>query len=248
MFARLIITVVISSFWLVMTALYIRVQFFPNYQPGWFHIPVPHVLNLVFNSEQSSTLAIYQGEYRIGTVYVRPLLDESNDVTSYIMVNGEVTIKLPGVRKRVTFRNKMGFIDNYQSVAEFESGIRMKNPEFELEIESAAGSEAITYRVSGANDTTLREGSGTVPEILAASPLGEAGISLDALQQVAATPAQPTARRATTQLASQEIEVYRISIPVDASSYLEIDVSQLGRVVGVRTPYGIKLVSEGVDL
>ncbi len=231
-----------------MMVTYVRVQLLPSNQPAWFSIPVEHVLNLVMRSEQSSALDIYQGELKIGTVYVRPVLDDAGEPTNAIMVNGEVTVKLPGVRKRIIFRSRYKFADGYQRLLEFESGIRMRNPDFELELSSAAGSDIISYRATGENDQIISEGAGTVAEILAASPLGEAGLSVDALQQVSASTLQPTARRATTQLGTQKIEVYRITIPQGANTHLEIDVSQLGRIVAVNSPYGIKLYSEGLKL
>lgn len=240
------IIVGVAAFWLIMTGLYVRLQVAPSEQPSWMSIPPGHVINLVFGGDESSALDIFQNGLKIGTLYVRPFGGEGVPGERRIAVNGEISIKFPGARERMTFRSEFNFSREFETLNAFDFSMRLRDPEFELAVSSGEGSGVIDYRATGPGGDVLREGSGTLGGILADTPLAGAGLRAEDMLPAMAAGA-PRAVRGTATLAGQPVEVYRLIIPHGNDLRSEINVSLLGRILSVSTPFGIHLLTEGID-
>lgn len=247
MLHRTVITAIVS-FWLVMVGLYVRLEVFPESMPSWMAVPVSHVVDLVLRSSDSSTLAIHQGGERIGTLYVRGSHPKNGDGSLPLLLNGELTLRLPGAPQRLTFRSRVDVSPGTNAIESLEFALRLRQPEleFRLDYDQSGG---VTYKLTGAGGELLQSGGGTTPaELLAATPLAAVGVSYERVRNMARDVRPPTAHRATARLAKESIPVYRLIVPHGQSLESQIDVSQLGRILRVTTPFGVTLLAEGIDL
>ncbi len=241
-----IIIAIVSLFWLAMVGLYVRLQVFPETMPAWLVVPVPHVMELVLRSADSSTLAIYQSGKRIGTLYVRGSMPKPSDPLRQLLLNGELSLPLPGASEKLTFRSRLDFVPEAQTIHALDLTLRMRQQAMEFHL-TYDGTGSISYALTGGDGRPVHTATGSLEELLAATPLGKSGISMERVRALARDASPPVAHRDTIKLAGESIPVYRLTLPLGESLSSQIDISQLGRILRITTPFGMTLLAEGIE-
>lgn len=229
-----------------MVGLYIRLQVFPESMPAWLTVPIPHVIDLILHSPDSSTLTIHQHSQRIGTLYIRTSAPKVANETRQLLLNGELSPPIPGTPQRMTFRSRMDISEALGRIQAMYFILRINNPGLEFRLDLDEGG-SITYSLDTADGQPIQSASGTLDELLANTPLASSGFSLQRIRSIADNASPPTAHRATAKLAGESIPVYRLTLPHGESLTTHIDVSQLGRVLRISTPFGVTLLAEGIE-
>lgn len=231
----------VVGFWLVMSALLLRLQFQPD-TSGVLAVPVEHVLRLLFTRGQASELNIMMGDMRYGTMIVRPL---SSGTGRELHIAGSTLLRMPLLpHDRLMWEGTLD-MESAGAVAGAHGTLALRESGSRVQFSVDKASSRLRYRV-GTREIPGEELSVPLTREGAADLLRRAGINPAALQAVdAGTLAMKiTAKRGDLNFREEKIESYKISIAQDEVMLAEIYVSQLGQIMTVKTATGLRLVPD----
>jgi len=243
-----IFAAMVVAFWLLMTGLLVRSRLQPEEVPAWLRVPPEHVLNLMFRQQEDSELLILEGGRRRGSLYLMPRRDE--DGGRRLVLNGELFLRLPGMRKtqRVMYDGILSMGEQYV-VRGFKGRISLRDPAVtaSAEVDPVAGSYRYETVESGQSTAS---GEGTFADLLKDPRLAAFGISparMESLRDAGAgvvIEAHPSELRAHR----ERIETYQLSVRHGEGIAWVFHVSPTGRVLRIDTPIGYVLAAEGLEV
>ncbi|MDP9292610.1 MAG: hypothetical protein M3O82_09645 [Verrucomicrobiota bacterium] len=235
-------SIFIVIFWIVMTALLVRLEIAPE-SSELLDVPISHVVGLIFTHEQSSSLNIYDGTSLIGTLTLRPESPAPNERS--LTFSGYVSTRLPMTDRQRIGLSGVARMDAALAITDMKCNVTLLKPPTELQtsIEPHAGvakyrliSEGVTgpeYQIglseNGARDALKSAGfEGLVP----------GGLPANMPRPIA------TARRAQFKLRNDNIDAYLLRVQQGETVMAEIYVSQLGQILWAKTVLGYTLSSD----
>ena len=248
------LTAVIVAFWLVMTAMLVRVEFAPN-DSNLLPVPPEHVFKQMFLHEQASDLVLCHGRDRLGVFHLQPkhLPTAPDGPANMVTFTGNFSLSLPGgpPNQRLNLHGSLD-LDNRQAVRRFDFKAYLHEPKQTLPslgfaLDGLPGSNQCHYQVLRA-DVVQKEASGTPAQLLDDPDLRVLGFDprpmlVNAGQQQAAS-TKLTARRSSIRSNGEVIETYLLTIQHAESIESTIQVSQLGQILIVKTFAGYDLYDE----
>ncbi len=257
MFYRLFI-VGIVVFWLLMAALLVRTELFPD-RDYRLPMPVDYVGRLVFRHEQPSDLVMSYQRHRLdGTFHVQPKRvpasgDGKTPPTNLLNVSGNLPLTLPSAGKqRIVFHGSLE-VDDHEQVERVDLSLSIHEPKqaaaaVTLHFDGRPAQNQWHYQLTRGN-TTLLEGDGTPEAMLGSVDLRAYGIDPQvfspANQQMAVT---LTAHRGVLRVGDEDIETYVLLIRQGDNLETAIHINQLGQILAVKTFLGYDLYDETLAL
>lgn len=228
----------VVAFWLVMSALLLRLELSPE-RSGFFDIPVSHVVSLAFAHEQPSVLTIYEKGDQVGTLLLRP---KSGNGRRELHLSGNIGVGLPWTeRQRITWSGQFHF-DRKLQLQSLEISLGSRNPAIEIRLWSDLSSRAGSYEV-WQQDELLQRGFfelDELPELARQFGWNNALVHSVRTQRV-------TARPAELRVGKEKIEAYLVLLTREQETLAEVYVSQLGQVLKANTIFGYSLSAEGLQ-
>lgn len=234
----------IVAFWLVMTALLIRLEIHPD-QSRVLDVPVSHVLRLVFDHDQQSLLSVKENDLPVGIVSFRP--NTATDGSHSLDCTGNLTLHLPMTdRQRISW-NATVDMDRKLATREFKLDLAIREPAYRIALSSKTEERAIHYEVQESGKV-LSSGTFSLDGSDTATMLQQMGIGADLLRNAQANFVSPTAtaRQSERRIKGEKIEVYQITVRQGETTVADIFITQLGQVLMVNTPFGYHLATEGL--
>ena len=248
---RLLITAIVL-FWVVMNVALIRLWLWPE-GSDILTVPVAHVFKQLFLHEQPSNLAISQSGKRVGGFVLKPRHDEATGVRT-VDFAGNLILKLP-------LMNQQPFA--WRGRADLDRGLVLRK--LELHFESRAKSESamaveivvegpekkLTYNLQQNGQRIMGE-SVSLDETGARAVLTALGVDPAFVTQAAtagtgaelAGQFKLTARQTQLDIRGDRVEVFRLLLTQAATPLAQIDISQLGQILRVRTSLGYTLAPD----
>ena len=248
----------IIVFWVVMSGLLIRTQYFSRNgeaQP----VPIAFVTRLMFQHEQPAGLVLYSQGHRLdGYLHVQPRhLTHGDDGRSQpldlLSGSGSFALILPGIKaQRVTLRGVVE-VDGQQQIQRLEMTVslhesKQTGPGLGLAFEGSPLRDEWHYVLKQAG-VVLREDSGPLARLLAAADPHLPGLDLSVLGQLQRQQATATryfAHRGVLRLNGESIDTYVITIQHGETLESTIDFNQLGQILAVKTFAGYNLYDEAI--
>ncbi len=238
----------IVGFWLLMAVTLARTVWFRgDVQP--MPVPVDYVGHLLFRHELSSDLVLYRQRRRAdGNFHLQPKrLGNSNNLLG---ASGNFPLALPGMSgQRVVFHGALEF-DDREQVRRLEFSVNIHEPKTQapgvtLHLDGEPAENCWHYQLAQAG-TTLREGSGTPEELLAALGPQTFGFDPHLLSQACSRPGAVTvtAQRGKLHVNEDDIDTYIVTIRQGEGLETTIHVNQVGQVLAVKTFLGFDLYDE----
>jgi hypothetical protein len=243
MLARLSAGLIIG-FWLVMTALLIRLEIHPD-QSRVLDVPVSHVLRLIFDHDQQSLLSVKENDLPVGVVSLRP--STASDGSHSLDCTGNLTLHLPMTDRQRLSWNATVDMDRKLATREFKLDLAIREPAYRIAISGKTEERAIHYEVQESGKV-LSSGTFSLDGSDTAAMLQQMGISADLLRNAQANFASPTVVAKQTELLikGETIEVYQITVRQGGTAVADLYITQLGQVLMVNTPFGYHLATEGL--
>ena len=255
MFYRTIVAVIIV-FWVGMSALLIRTQYFSS---GGEALPVPveFVTRLMFHHEQAADLVPYSQQHRLdGYLHLQPKhLSHGEDGHSapldLLSGSGSFALTLPGTNpQRVTLRGIVE-IDGQQQLQHLEMTASLHEPGqagqgLNLAVDGSPARDEWHYILKQAG-VVVREDTGPLARLIAAADPHLPGLNLSGFEQLQRQQASSTrysAHRGVLRLNGENIETYVITIQHGETLESTINFNQLGQILAVKTFAGYDLYDE----
>ena len=243
----------IVLFWILMNTALVRVWLYPE-TSEILTLPPVHVLKEVFLHEQTSSLAIYQDGKAVGGITLRPRRDDPNGLR-IVEFTGKVLLKLPfldqqpfswygsaEMNRAFALRELKLHIDTHpQTPASKPRPTAATSDAVDLEVEPLRN--RANYRVSH-GQKTITESTLTLDEKGARSALQILGADPSVLNQLTAGTMgmvdqfTVTARQSEVRIEGERLDVFHVAMSQGPSPMIEIDVSQLGQVLFIKTAFG----------
>jgi len=231
-------------FWLLMTGTLVQLWINPA-SSEILTVPVVHVFRQMFQHEQASNLAVFQGTKRIGTMTLQPRQFDSNQVCM-IDFSGNVLVALPFMQEQPYSWRGTAEMSRAFGLRRLNVCIDALGPKINTEIEidvlrnlavcsvQQNGQEAVKTEI-----TLDRKGAEEALESLGIDPAILTQVALSA-KSAAQSNAPPflTARRSETLIQGERVQTYRVTVQQSNSPMVEADISQLGQILGIRTIFG----------
>ena len=253
MFQRLLIIGIIG-FWLVMTGALVHLWINPV-NHDLLSIPVDHVARQMFHHEQASNLSIMRGNRRVGSLMLQPRRFDDQGV-GVVDFSGSLMLELP-------FMSEQPF--SWRGTAELDREFRLKflriridahGPKIGTDIELYPEERKVVYRIgnhgedpyestlplSPAGAREALESFGIDPIILSQIPLG--GIGAAATEKSRESDLQITARRSEIDIQGERAQTFSITIRRSELNLMEVDISNLGQILSLKTAFGFGLQPE----
>jgi len=240
----------IVFFWLLMNGALVRLVIDPG-QSGIMTIPVEHVLKQVFLHEQTSSLVIYQGARRVGGLTLQPRRFEA-ERKCLVDFTGNLLLQIPFVGQQPFSWRGTAELDDAYALRVLRLHVDARSPSVVTDLEINRKKEVVSYTVQYDQDDAF---SDTVPlsreGVLGA--LKTFGIDPTLLEEMAAGAARPgkagpavelTARQSQVRIHNERVQAFRLAVRQENSPLVEVDISQLGQVLNVKTAYGFSLSPE----
>ena len=255
MFYRTIVAVIIG-FWVLMSALLVRTQYFSG-SGAALPVPVEFVTRLMFHHEQAADLVLYSQQRRLdGYLHLQPKhLPHGEDGHSapldLLSGSGSFAVTLPGTNlQRVTLRG-VAELDGQQQVQHLEMTISLHEPKqtglgLTLAVEGSPAQDDWHYVLKQAG-IVVREDAGPIARLIAAADPHLPGLNLSGFEQLQHQQAAGTrfsAHRGALRLNGENIETYVITIQHGETLESTIDFNQLGQILAVKTFAGYDLYDE----
>jgi hypothetical protein len=259
--------VAIVVFWLVMTGLLVRMEWFPG-TSELLPVPVDHLFKLMFLHEQTSDLVLCQDQDRIGDLTLQPHRFPPNAgvARNLLTITGSMVLNLPGWDTRhLTLRGAFE-LDDHDNAQRFELTATVHEPVRSASMSQGEpsqrsqpsmvivfGGEPIDsryhYQVRD-GDRIVAEQSGTPETLLDQPDLRSVGISpavLSALVHQQAASTEVTARRGVLQNKGEDIDTYDVTLRQGDTVVATIQMNQLGEVLSVNTSFGYSLLAKSLE-
>ncbi len=241
MIYRVIIALVVS-FWAGMTFLFIRSELFPESEARWRQLPPRHVLETMFREGESSELAIYYKNEKVGSLALYPL-QQAMENRRQVTLRADVLVGAAGaeryrVRAEVLVRTDDAF-------AVQEGMVTVHVPKLALRLAVQLDRDRFSYELRE-EDEVIASDSGLVRELV------QRGVPQLDLPGVVSLPQRITvpeisARLATLHVQGEPVDVFQVRLRHAPELDTLVYVSQVGRVLSVDTPFPIRFAAEGVD-
>lgn len=235
-------SIFIVVFWIVMTALLVRLEIAPE-SSELLDVPISHVVSLLFLHEQSSSLNVYDGTSLIGTLSLRPSSPAPDERS--LDFSGYVSAQLPMLNRQRVGISGAARLNAALALSDLKFNVNLAKPPTELQtsIEPRAG--LARYRVVS-DGVAGPESQIALTEKGALDALRSAGLSEQLFPSGPMKMPTPlvTARRAQFKLRHDTIEAYLVRVQQGGTVLAEIYVSQLGQVLWAKTFLGYTLSSD----
>ena len=243
--SRLVSTTIIL-FWVVMTGLLIRTEWWPD-RSSLRMVPVEKVAKLMWFHHLETDLVVWNESRRVGHLHLQPKIRES-DGARLLEYSGNVQVRLPGsTRQRIS----------WDGVAEFDADLVMRSLLIGLgmrevsldraEILVNPGANTAHFRLldvngheQNANDFTLDERG--LKKILKEVDL-DPGI-YDTLRSSAPAVPKVTAQESSIMVHHERMKTYLIEVQQGGQTLLEAHVNEIGRIVRIKTLVGYSLAPD----
>ena len=219
-------------------------------------LPPAYVWKLMFLHEEVSDLVIYNGRQRLGSLHLQPHHASAGvPVGMHILTGyGNFVVDLPGVpRQNAAFHGSLE-LDEHNDAQRFKLAAVLRQPKqkdagITLELEGSPSTGRWHYAVRQGADL-LREGTGTVPELLDAPELRELPFdprNLLRAEQEQAARLTVSARRGKLSMNGDDIDTFVVTLRDGNGLENTLNVNPLGQVLAVRTFAGVSLLDEALS-
>jgi hypothetical protein len=237
-----ILSVLIVAFWLVMSGLLLRLQFWPE-ESGVLAVPVEHVLRLLFTHALPSNLNIAFGGRPYGSLSVRPNIAENGE--RRLRTSGNARLRLPLLPRDQLIWSSTLNLDQRLAFRNLAASLSLRETGTDIDFEIDSASQAVHYSIAQ-NKKLVRESTVPLSREGAAVLLRQAQLNpeiLDALKSSAA-PAHVSAKLTNFSFRHEKIEAYSVGVYQGETALLEIYVNQLGRILLVQSALGLSLAAD----
>lgn len=230
----------IVGFWLTMTTLLVRMQIAPR-DSSLSHIPLAHILRILFEHEQASDLNVSSGGLRYGSIVVRPSIDPDND-QRLLFYGGSTLLRasyLP--HDRLSLEGQLTLDPKLQVLAATGS-LTLREGQMKLSYIYDQTQKTFTYALEeGArivrSETVVLDRPG-LDNLLRSLDIDPAIVD----STVASTSAPTlTAHYSKFNYREEQVDAYCLVLKRENTTLAEIFVSQLGQILLVKTPFGLQL-------
>ncbi len=235
----------IVAFWLTMTALLVRTELHPGASRLTI-VPVEHVLKLLFLHEQSSDLNIVSDGQRVGYLRLRPRVEVASGerVLEFI---GNLQLRFPQMPKQ-RFSWDGGFALNHDfELQRVTFGFTMHEPEaYRVDLTIDAGGR-LAHVLWKTREEVLEDETFTLDEAGARAAMEHFGMDPMLLRTVGGkNSAKPEviAQQSSLKMRDEQVETYLIAVRQSGQTLLEIQVSQIGQILAVKTFMGYTLTPD----
>lgn len=226
-----------------MLFLLIKTEILPHSQSSWLAIPPEHIIQMIFTHEEDSELGIYNANFKIGNFRISPRKEKNQD--NRLRYSGDFILQSPISKPQRVYIDGWVVTQPDLTLKSFELRILLRNPLLTLEIKTSNETGTFEYKLIQ-NEEVIREDSGNIADILKENSLNSLGLDPGFFLK-ANSNIQVTARRADLRIRKEQIEVYRLLITHSDSLHTEIDISQIGRLLRVKTFLGYEMLAEGLE-
>lgn len=240
-------TLAIALFWLVMTALLVRLQTNPD-GADILGLPVSYVTRLVFRNSQPSLLTILELDKPIGALSLRPSNGPAG--AHRLDLSGAVSLQLSlgGPRQRVNFSGSAD-LDPAFTLTAFQAGFTLPQPHTRIDLAADLRRRTLHYEVRQgdsliASQSLPLDSAQLLPALLSGAGIDPHSIPILAMPAIAPS---LTAREARITLRGEQLEVCRLSLSQGSAILGSAYITQLGQVVLARTSFGYSLAAEDLQ-
>ena len=256
MFYRALV-VGILLFWLWTTSALLRMEWNPGANRPT-EVPISYLWKLIFLHEESSDLAIYNRQQRLGNLHLQPHRQVANptaegEYVCRITAIGGFSMDLPGTSRQNVVVHGSLELDEHNAVQMVELSAvvhepKQATPGWTLVLDGQPNTGQWHYSIRQGNDV-LREQTGTMSQLLAVPELRSLGIDpagFAAAQQQQMTRMNVTARRDKLRVNDDDIDTYVVDLK-DANGFeCTIHLNQLGQILAVKSFTGIELLDNAL--
>jgi hypothetical protein len=241
-----ILSALIISFWLVMTALLIRTQVRPG-STRLLDVPPAHVLELVLRTGAESHLNICEGRRRIGHLSLRTAAFEMTGQHSLDFDGNTLVGTPPGRRQNFTWNGSV-LLDKALAMDELRLEIDMPAAKSKVRLSLSPRDKKLACVVEQ-NGAVVESLKWTLDERGLEELLGRTGLDPSMLKGIRASAVAPalTARQSQLRIHGESVPGYEVSVKQGETTIAELQVSQLGQVLLGRTMFGYSLAAFGLD-
>lgn len=233
----------IVLFWLVMTALLVRLEIAPA-KSDLLEVPANHLVRLLFLHEQASDLNIIHAGQRIGNLTLHP--EKNTDGHERLVTfGGNLILRGAGnQRQRISWKGTLELTAALEPRTLQLSGT-LSDPASALDLSMDFTTHLASYTVT-LDERIVEKSEVTLDEPGLRGLLDRLGIDPAVLAGVSTRMTAPTinARRGTFKIRSESIDAYRVIVKQGELNLTEIVVSQLGQILEAKTPFGYSLTSD----
>ena len=241
----------IVCFWLVMNVSLFRLWLNPL-GSDVLSMPVEHVVRQMFVHQQPSLLTLFQNEARVGSLTLIPLRE--GDERPEVRFSGDAVPQLPLIGARSFRWHGAVTLDSQFAVATSALEVESRTPKATVKLDLDARTKRVTYSAKRGDAAPLT-GAFTfdvagLEQMLRQFGVGPEMVPHEVLTQIAANAQSDSqqihleARQAQTKVRGESVEIFRIRLLQEGSPLVEVDFSQLGQVLGVKTAFGIRLAPD----
>lgn len=250
---RLCVAAVVG-FWLLMAGLLAHTVWFrgdARPQP----VPLEYIGHLIFRHELSSDLVLYRGHHRAdGSFHLQPkrlAAGEGRPAPGNLLgASGNFLLGLPGLAgQRVVFHGTLE-IDAQAQVQRVDLSVSIHEPKSNtpgatLHLDGVPAGNHWHYQLTQAG-ATLREGSGTPEELLAALDTRAYGLDRGMLSPAATRSGAVTvsAQRGKLHLSEDDLDTFVVTVRHGEGLETTVHLNQVGQVLAVKTFLGFDLYDE----
>jgi hypothetical protein len=240
-----IFTGFIVCFWLLMTALLVRLEVSPS-TSDLLSVPPAHLFKLMFTHGQTSELDIDENgsPSPIGTLTLRPKSDADSRTLSF---SGNVSVRSHDSTKRQRYSwDGLVEMDSRYSLRSIDLTVGTHDPTLHLHIGLDQATHKAEYEIRQGNET-LRHAAIPLDQAGAAAILKEEfGIDPSVLQNLPGNVGAPTltAKQTEMKIRSEKVVAYLLTVKQGETTLGEIYISQLGQVLAAKTIFGYSLNAE----
>ncbi len=243
MFQRLLIAGVVF-FWLLMTGALVQLWVNPA-TSEILAVPVVHVVRQMFTHEQTSNLAVFQGNKRIGALSLQPRRFDSDGICM-VDFTGNILVELPFMAEQPFSWRGTAEMDRSFALRNLKVHIDALGPKISTDIEIDPGQNKAIYTIRHEDEdpveTTLtldRKGAQDALEGLGLDPSILTQVALSAKSAADSSGSLTfTARQSETQIQGERVQTYRLSARQSSSPMVEADISHLGQILSIKTIFG----------
>jgi len=240
-------SIFIVLFWLTMTGLLLRNEWWPG-NSALREVPVEHVLKLLLLHGESSDLNIFSEKLRLGLFHLRPSMRKDED-TRDIDFSGNLRILIPGME-----RENVSWVGDWKmnkalATNSFHIAVTVKKPSLltvDVRVFPAAN-RAHYMLITGGGLQEERDFSLDAAGMRSiAQEFGLDPAVLDAAQSPHAERPVIKAYQASLEIHGGKIDTFMVTVEQSGQTLLEFHVDQLGRILQARTLVGYSLAPDDI--
>lgn len=235
----------IVLFWLLMTGLLFRSEWWPGYT-SLRDVPVEHVVKLLLIHGETSELNILNEKAHLGRLRIHPMIRKS-DNARLIDFMGNIQIRVPGLERQNLEWKGDWEMDKALATRRFSIALTMRKPALvTMEFHAIPAENRAHYSVvTGTAIQEDRDFSLDAAGLRAVfQQLGFDSAMLDAAQSPNAEKPVITARQAFLEVHGGKIDTYLVTVEHSGQTLIEFHVDQLGRILQVKTLIGYSLAPD----